>query len=77
MMKKILYTFILILAASLATAQETDNQQQKKPADNPVTEQKKSEPAKPAASSKTPTPDTFVPSEEISEDLSVSFPVDI
>ena len=75
-MKKILYTLILILTVSLATAQETAPQnQQKKPADNTVTKQ--SEPAKPAAKKKTQTPDTFVPSEAISEDLSVSFPVDI
>ena len=91
MMKKILYILILILAVPLASAQETNAQdQQKQPAENKTASGQKTpesakaaadnktpEPAKTVADKKTRTPDTFIPSEAISEDLSVSFPVDM
>lgn len=72
-----MYVLIPVLAVSLAMAQEADTQNEQKPAAGDTKEQKTTEPAKAAANDKKPTPDTFTPSEEISEDLSVSFPVDI
>lgn len=77
-MKKIIYLLILTLAVSFVMAQEAGTQDGKKPpAGDTADEQKTPEPAKAQANNKTQTPDTFIPSEEISEDLSVSFPVDI
>ena len=77
-MKKILYILILALAVSFVMAQETDTQDKKKPtAGENVNEQKAPEPAKSEVTKTPQTSDTFTPSEEISEDLSVSFPVDI
>ena len=77
-MKKILYMLILVLAVSLVAAQDTQ-QDSKNPAAEETTDQQKS-PGPAAAKTtdnKSNTPETFIPSEEISEDLSVSFPVDI
>ena len=55
--------------SGLAAAQENDQTQS-------ATEPPSSE-SKPAATPPTTAKDTFKPSEEVSEDLSVSFPVDI
>ncbi len=82
MMNKILYILLFVLTFSLNvmaqeeepdsnknTSDETTIQQEQTP-DSETTEQNKTQ--------KSPeTPDSFKPSEEISEDLGVSFPVDI
>ena len=93
MMKKIFYTMTLILTVSLAMAQGTDPQdKQSNPRSSDVSQTRKAKPvpstsstaappssssSSTAASSKPQTPVTFTPSEHISDDLSVSFPVDI
>ncbi|MBF8268813.1 MAG: hypothetical protein HW386_522 [Gammaproteobacteria bacterium] len=78
-MNKMLYTILLLLACSLSVWAEDDNtgQQRDLPADTDTTEKKTPEAAAVAPATNAPTPDSFTPSEEVSEDLSVSFPVDI
>jgi len=76
-MKKILYMLILILAVSLVSAQDAQQDERKPVAAETTQQQISPEPAAAPADDKAKTSDTFIPSEEISEDLSVSFPVDI
>lgn len=68
----------MILSVMLtATAEEKSTKDTSKNG-NTTVQQNQAGGNKPAKQQATPaTPDTFKPSEEISEDLSVSFPVDI
>lgn len=66
----------LLLAAAAQAAEDAaaPEPEQLPAAQNEATQPAKPSPEKPAMAD---TPDTFTPSEEISEDLSVPFPVDI
>ena len=78
-MHRLLYTLLILFACSPCAWAEDDNadQQRDTPAETSPAGKEQPETAAAAPETKTPTPETFTPSEEISEDLSVSYPVDI
>ena len=78
-MNRLLYTLLLQLACSVYVRAEdgSTGKQRDVPADTDTTGKDKPEAAAVTSATNVQTPDSFTPSEEISEDLSVSFPVDI
>ena len=78
-MNRLLYTLLILSACSPRVWAEDDNtsQQRDTPAQTSPAGNEQPENAAAAPETKTLTPETFTPSEEISEDLSVSYPVDI
>lgn len=78
-MKRLLYTLSLALTCSLSVGAEehSTEQQRDRPADTAATGELKPATAAVTPEPKVQTPESFKPSEEISEDLSVAFPVDI
>ena len=69
--RRLLLLTLLTVCTTSGYAAEADPEQESKEADAV------GKPAPPASTSTKPTPEIFVPSEEISEDFAVSFPVDI
>ncbi|BFM14905.1 hypothetical protein R50073_10880 [Maricurvus nonylphenolicus] len=69
-MKQLIFYVVFALATSHALAQEDK-------AEEKTSEQKQQETIEQAPPGDVKTSETFVPSEEVSEDLSVSFPIDI
>jgi len=63
--------------AVLAQTQEPEVEEQQPAADAEVTADEQASPAPEAETGQQPSPHDYRPSEDISEDLSVSFPVDI
>lgn len=78
-MNRLLYTLLLLLACSVSIRAEDDStgKQRDVAADTDATREDKPEAAAATPATNVQTPNSFTPSEEISEDLSVSFPVDI
>ncbi|MGH8246161.1 MAG: hypothetical protein ACREUU_06990 [Gammaproteobacteria bacterium] len=72
----ILMTALLLTGSARAADNAATHEQPDQP---PAVQEKEAEPEKPSTEEQAgvTTPDTFTPSEEISEDLSVPFPVDI
>lgn len=81
-MNKFLHTLLIVLAVSLnVIAQEEKPDSNKNTPDEKTIQREQTPDTKTTGPSNTPkipeTPDSFKPSEEISEDLGVSYPVDI
>ena len=78
-MKRLLYTLLLALSCSLTVGAEehSTDQQHDRPAATAATGEQQPATAAVTPEPKVQTPESFTPSEEISEDLSVAFPVDI
>ena len=73
-------TILLIIISVLfinAMAQDKSPEENESKTDEIITQEQESETSTSAQDNSPETPDSFKPSEEISEDLSVSFPVDI
>jgi hypothetical protein len=67
----------LLLGSTALVAQETDPQESAPKDEAPATAEPAAKPATPAPAANDDSPFDYRSSEEISEDLSVSFPVDI
>ena len=77
-MKRLLYTLLLALSCSLTFGEEhSTDQQRDRPADTAATGEQQPATAAVTPEPKVQTPESFTPSEEVSEDASVPFPVDI
>lgn len=76
---KKLLIIIFFVVFNVRAQDEEPEKKQGATAEEPVQEQRQTgtEPARPEKGKDTASPETFTPSEDISEDLSVSFPVDI
>ena len=73
-------TILLIIISILfinAMAQDKPPEENESKTDETITQEQESETSTAPQDNSPETPDSFKPSEEISEDLSVSFPVDI
>lgn len=74
---KLIPLVLLLLCLPLAAQETDDSETEGSAGEQPAEESQKESQAEDGESDKDSTDDDFRPSEEISEDLSVSFPVDI
>jgi len=79
LIRKYLTILLIIMSILLvnAVAQDKSPEEDESKTDETITQEQESETSTAAQDDSPETPASFKPSEEISEDLSVSFPVDI